>query len=107
MSSKTPPSPSSITGRFFDSAYYDKVIAEHGYAGVNFSTVDFPLRGYDAESMKRRFLCTSGGEEFAQAVRNGEKCIVTTGFGMSGIPHLGTLSQIIKIVELNRHGMTT
>ena len=92
---------------YFNRAYYQQVIQDHGYSDVEFSTVDFALENYDASSMQRRFLCHHNGNKFAEAVRAGEKAIVTTGFGMSGNPHLGTISQIIKISELNRHGMKT
>ena len=92
---------------YFNQNYYEKVIREYGYSDVDFSTVDFALEDYDVPSMQRRFLCHHNGNRFAEAIRRGEKGIVTTGFGMSGNPHLGTISQIIKICELNRHGMTT
>lgn len=92
---------------YFNQRYYEAVIREHGYSDVEFSTVDFALENYDVQSMQRRFLCHHNGNRFAEAVRSGEKAIVTTGFGMSGNPHLGTISQIIKLCDLNRHGMTT
>lgn len=92
---------------FFNKNYYTQVIKDYGYKDVEFSTVDFSLEEYDIPSMQRRFLCHSGGDRFAKAIREGKKGIVTTGFGMSGHPHLGTLSQIIKICELNSHGMPT
>lgn len=92
---------------YFSKSYYDSVIQQYGYSNVEFQTVDFSLEDYDVSSMQRRFLCHHKGNEFAEAVRSGKKAIVTTGFGMSGSPHLGSISQIIKICELNSHGMKT
>ncbi len=92
---------------YFNKSYYKKVIKENGYSDVEFKTVDFALKNYDVESMQNKFLCHYKGDDFAEAVRNGEKAIVTTGFGMSGLPHLGSMSQVVKICELNRAGMTT
>lgn len=97
----------SLRNDFFNKAYYDQTVRKYGYSNVEFQTVDFSLEQYDVSSMQRRFLCHHNGNSFAEAVRLERKAIVTTGFGMSGNPHLGTISQIIKISELNRHGMTT
>lgn len=69
---------------FFSQRYYQEVIKTNGYAEVELETVDFPLKSYDVTSMRRRFLCHHQGDAFAAAVKRGEKCIVTTGFGMSG-----------------------
>lgn len=97
----------SLKKDFFNKAYYDQTVQTYGYSDVEFKTVDFAIEQYDVPSMQRRFLCHHKGNSFAEAVRTGKKAIVTTGFGMSGNPHLGTISQIIKISELNRHGVAT
>ncbi len=91
----------------FSQEYYSKVIKENGYSDVDFNTVNFSLENFDVESMRRRFLCHHNGDFFAEKARYGEASIVTTGFGMSGYPHLGSISQIIKITELNNAGMNT
>lgn len=91
----------------FNEAYYKQKIQDYGYDDVQSSIVDFELGNYDLNSMRRHFVCHHNGDKFAEALRSGGKGIVTTGFGMSGKPHLGTISQIIKICDLSRHGMDT
>lgn len=91
----------------FNSAYYKKEIRNYDYGDVQSSEVNFGLGKYNAKSMRRHFICHSNGDKFSQSLDSGKKGIVTTGFGMSGKPHLGTISQIIKICDLNRHGINT
>ena len=38
-------------------------------------------------------------------IKNGEKVIASTGFGLSGEPHVGTLSQILRSIALQKAGI--
>jgi tryptophanyl-tRNA synthetase len=52
------------------------------------------------EIMSIKWLCHSGIDKMQTA----NSMIITTGVGLSGIPHMGTLSQILRSVFLQKHG---
>ncbi|MFZ4761530.1 MAG: hypothetical protein ACOYK8_01775 [Alphaproteobacteria bacterium] len=95
------------TSNRFNDEYYAGVLLDHGYSEVDFSPMDFGLLGLDGEYLKRKFVCHHNGDVISDGLLKGEKTIITTGFGMSGNPHLGSISQIIKIVELSNAGIPT
>ncbi|MEK7219470.1 MAG: hypothetical protein AAB687_02220 [Patescibacteria group bacterium] len=45
------------------------------------------------------------GTSFANASSADERVIATTGFGLSGTPHMGTLSQILRALRLQQAGI--
>jgi tryptophanyl-tRNA synthetase len=86
----------------FSEAYYRRVLAEFGYAPFDLRQFDFALAGLDAETLNARYLCHHNGEHFLRAAPT--RRMVTTGFGMSGVPHLATVAHILKMIELQRGG---
>lgn len=50
-------------------------------------------------------MCHYNGDDFSRALKDNRKCIVTTGIGLSGTPHLGTLSQIMRAIFLQKNGL--
>jgi tryptophanyl-tRNA synthetase len=58
--------------------------------------------GLDADTLNARYLCHHHGDHYLRA--DPQRRIVTTGFGMSGVPHLATVSHILKVIELQRGG---
>jgi len=90
----------------FDTNYYRRVIEEHGYSPLEFQEMTFDLPSIEAEVLALKWLCHTGGDAFAEGVRTGKRAIVTTGIGLSGAPHMGTLSQIIRAIFLQRAGLT-
>lgn len=86
----------------FSESYYRKVLAEFGYTPFDLRQFDFTLAGLDADTLNARYLCHHNGEQYLRAVP--QRRIVTTGFGMSGVPHLATVSHILKMIELQRGG---
>lgn len=91
----------------FDDKFYKRIIDVNGYAPADFEPVDFNLNGLDAEWLKRKFVCHHNGQRISQGLKNGEKTIISTGFGMSGKPHMGSISQILKITALSNAGVHT
>lgn len=89
----------------FDAQYYQTVIAQYGYDALEFSPLDFGIGSLHATLVQRRWLCHHGGRAFLEAAMAGRPSIVTTGFGLSGTPHIGTLSQILSAILLQRAGM--
>lgn len=89
----------------FDSHYYSAIMTEFGYSPLEFEPISFSLGRITNNDLQRQWLCHMNGNSFSAAVRNGKKTIVTTGFGLSGVPHAGTLSQIIRALRLQQAGL--
>lgn len=89
----------------FDQAYYEKLMREFGYSPLEFEPISFSLGNMHKEDLQRLWLCHMNGRAFAEASRAGKKVIVTTGFGMSGVPHAATLGQILRALRLQRSGI--
>jgi tryptophanyl-tRNA synthetase len=86
----------------FSEAYYRRVVEEFGYSTFDFRRFDFEFAGMSQEQLNARFLCHHAADAFASAERHDR--VVTTGFGMSGPPHMATASHVMKMVELQRAG---
>ncbi|HEY2577903.1 MAG TPA: hypothetical protein VGI74_16480 [Streptosporangiaceae bacterium] len=91
-----------IDAVLFSESYYRQVLAEFGYTPFGLRQFDFTLAGLDAGTLNARYLCHHHGEQYLHAAP--DRRIVTTGFGMSGVPHLATMSHILKMIELQRGG---
>ena len=89
----------------FDDNYYRKVMKEHHYDPMEFCPIDFNLNHIDSRNLQYKWLWHYKGNAFADSLNKGNKCIVTTGIGLSGTPHLGTLSQILRAIFLQKNGL--
>lgn len=89
----------------FDDKYYQNVIKMHHYDPMDFNPIDFSLNQISPTNLQYKWLCHYRGNDFAEALRSGKKCIITTGIGLSGTPHLGTLSQILRAIFLQKNGL--
>lgn len=89
----------------FNSGYYTKIMEEFGYNPLEFEKIDFSLGSLTKEDLQRRWLCHHDGATFANSLHKKEKVIVSTGIGLSGVPHAGTLSQILKSITLQKAGI--
>jgi tryptophanyl-tRNA synthetase len=86
----------------FSESYYRRVLDEFGYAPFDLRRFDFTLAGLNSDTLNARYLCHHHGEQYVHTTRT--RRIVTTGFGMSGVPHMATVSHILKMIELQRGG---
>ena len=89
----------------FDSQYYDAVIREFGYSPLEFEHISFAIGSLTKEDLQRQWLCHVNGKSFAETRQTGKNVIATTGFGLSGVPHMGTLSQILRAIRLQHAGI--
>jgi tryptophanyl-tRNA synthetase len=89
----------------FNQEYYENVMDEFGYDPLKFGKINFSLGSLSEEDLQRRWLCHHDGDEFARNLSDGESVIVSTGFGLSGTPHAGTLSQILRSITLQKAGV--
>lgn len=86
----------------FSECYYRQVLAEFGYTPFDLRQFDFSVAGLGADTLNARYLCHHHADLYLETAP--ERRIVTTGFGMSGVPHLATVSHILKMIELQRSG---
>ncbi len=88
----------------FDDEYYKKIIEKYNYNAMDFKPIDFDLNTISKDVMKEKWLCHYKAEDFVEGIKDGKKQIVTTGIGLSGTPHMGTLSQILRAIFLQQAG---
>jgi tryptophanyl-tRNA synthetase len=86
----------------FSEGYYDHVIRTCSYARVDLLRFDFDLDSLGPQELNRRYLCHSRADQFAAIPAS--RRIATTGFGMSGTPHMATVAQIMKMIRLQKAG---
>lgn len=89
----------------FDENYYQQVISEHGYKAIDFNLIDFNLKNLSKDFLKYKWLCHVDGNKFSKSLLANKRCIVSTGFGLSGIPHVGTVSQMLGAITLQKAGL--
>jgi tryptophanyl-tRNA synthetase len=78
---------------------------EFGYDPIEFGRINFSLGSLSEADLQRRWLCHHDGDSFAKDISDKKKAIVTTGLGLSGVPHVGTLSQILRSITLQKAGL--
>lgn len=86
----------------FSEDYYQRIVEEFGYSPFDLKRFDFSLAGLGQDELNLRYLCHHSADLYMAAPI--EKRIVTTGFGMSGVPHMATASHIMKMVRLQQGG---
>src|SRR6266540_3243862 len=79
----------------FTEHYYREVIAEFGHTPFDLRRFDFTLAGLDAGTLNARYLCHQDAGCFVRTPTG--RRVVSTGFGMSGVPHMATVSHILKM----------
>jgi tryptophanyl-tRNA synthetase len=86
----------------FSEDYYQQVVREHGYDTFELERFTFDLARLSASELNVRWLCHHRATDFLATPQSAR--IITTGFGMSGVPHMGTVSQIRGITRLQEGG---
>jgi tryptophanyl-tRNA synthetase len=86
----------------FSDEYYRSTLREHGYETFELDRFTFPLADLSANELNVRWLCHHRATKFVATPA--DRRVVTTGFGMSGVPHMGTVSQILGITRLQAGG---
>lgn len=84
----------------FDNEYYNKTIKQYNYNPMDFAPMDFEFNKISPEIMDSKWLCHSG----INNITDYSQCIITSGIGLSGVPHMGTLSQILRLIFLQKAG---
>ncbi|MFD4477173.1 hypothetical protein ACFWPU_13810 [Streptomyces sp. NPDC058471] len=89
----------------FDSAYYQSVIDQHRYESLGLGAIDFGLAGMSPDDLHTKWVCHTGARQFAEAAAAEQPAIVTTGVGLGGPPHAGTLFQLLRTIKLQQCGL--
>lgn len=89
----------------FNDSYYRETIKKYGYSAFDFKPIDFDISHLKKDALNQRWLCHYDGEPFAEAIKKQEPAIITTGIGLSGAPHMGTISQIMRATFLQQEGL--
>jgi tryptophanyl-tRNA synthetase len=80
----------------FDGEFYRAVREENGYG-----LIDFGLDGVSERLLRRKYVC----HDDAAGVGSGDRtAVLTTGFGISGVPHMGTIAQVANAIAFQRAG---
>ncbi|MDP2692867.1 MAG: hypothetical protein Q8O88_04480 [bacterium] len=87
----------------FNHEYYQNIIKEYSYDHVRLAEIDFGLGSMPKEEIRSRWICHCDANKFAGS--DISKSIVTTGIGLSGVPHIGTLTQIFGAIKLQKAGL--
>ena len=89
----------------FDTAYYENVIDQHRYERLGLGAIDFALAGMSPDDLHTKWVCHTGARRFAKAIAAERPAIVTTGVGLGGPPHAGTLFQLLRAIKLQQCGL--
>lgn len=77
--------------------HYRALLDDHGH-----ESIDFSLRGLSENHLRYKFVSAQNGSAFASNLD--APSLVTTGIGMTGTPHVGTVGQITAAIALQRAG---
>ena len=91
----------------FDDRHYHQIMKKFNYEPSRFSRINFALRSVSEEDLQRRWLCHHDADIASERLANGRKTVVSTGIGISGEPHIGTISQIMRLAYLQKAGIDT
>ncbi|MGW9349026.1 hypothetical protein [Nocardiopsis flavescens] len=100
MTEHPPTAPASAV--LYSEEYYRAVVDRFGYSTFDLRRFDFSLAGMGYGELNLRYLCHHRADRFIATAP--QRRIVTTGFGMSGPPHMASASQIMKMVRLQQGG---
>ncbi len=82
----------------FDNEYYKKIIKKYKYDEIK------PFLNINMFDVKKNWICSYNLDGFISGIKRKEKCLIIMGLGINGIPHLGTVSQILKAIYLQKCG---
>ena len=82
----------------YDNKYYEIVIEKFKYDYVtNFLNID-------SNVIDRNWICSYNLNEFIDGFKNGNSHLIIMGMGINGVPHMGTVSQMLKAIYLQKMG---
>lgn len=85
--------------------YYNEIIDTRLCGSEKFERINFSLSNLSQEALSHRWICHVNADKFALALENNKSVIATTGIGLTGIPHVGNIAQIVNAIILQRAGI--
>ena len=92
-----------IESKLFTASHYSRLTRENEY--IPYPAIDFNLGRLTEEELQASWLCHHGADQFSEALKRDEPGIVCTGIGLSGPPHVGTITQIVRAVRIQQAGI--
>lgn len=89
----------------YNEEYYKSIIRDYGYNSLSFGEINFSIGNISVEELRTRWLCHQEGDLFSNSFKETGSGMLATGFGLSGVPHIGTLAQILRSIQLQKEGL--
>lgn len=83
----------------YDDKYYNNVIKKYNYELVE------SLPKKNCLDINSKWYCSYNIKPFLDGIGTNKKQLVIMGMGINGIPHIGTLSQMLKAIYLQKQGL--
>ena len=87
----------------YNNKFYKEIIEKNGYLPTK--NIHKNILSLTEEELQERWLCGLNLTEFIQQLNNNYPTIVTMGIGINNTPHIGTLSQILRCIKLQKAGL--
>lgn len=88
----------------YDKCYYNRIINENGYIASD-NINDF-LMGFNMELINKWLCFYNFSEDIIKDIRK-ENTLFISGIGLNKEPHIGTITQILKMIEIQKIGYNT
>ncbi len=82
----------------YDNKYYERIIKSYKYDKIQ------PFLCINEFNAEKNWICSYNLNDFINGNNRNEKCLIIMGIGINGVPHLGTVSQILKAIYLQKCG---
>lgn len=83
----------------YDNKYYENIVSKYDYELVD------QLTKNNTVDLENKWYCTYNIKPFLDGIEKNKKQLVIMGMGINGVPHIGTISQMIKAIYLQTQGL--
>jgi tryptophanyl-tRNA synthetase len=94
-----------MRGLSFDESYCQDLMLQGTCGSYPFEKFNFEFGLMSKQELQRLWIYHVNGSSFKEALDHGKPVIATTGFGLTGPPHVGTVAQILKAICLQKKGI--
>lgn len=81
----------------YDNKYYDNIVNKYNYELVD----NLPKENF---GINNKWYCSYNLKPFLDGISTNKKQLVIMGIGINGVPHIGTVSQMLKAIYLQKQG---
>lgn len=81
----------------YDNKYYNNIVNRYNYELVE----SLPKENFGTNS---KWYCSYNLKPFLDGISTNKKQLVIMGIGINGVPHIGTVSQMLKAIYLQKQG---